>query len=158
MDPETKLTRIHVNGVKGNLKILVDPAIQEQVVVHGNKILMTMRENPQFTFTREELNYPFKKDGNEKLTIITIKANPLRKRAHIERESTHIVYQRPGYRPDIRAGAATKRLDIDSGQLADITTYDQYLKQAEKLDVRTGKFMEQYDELLNKINSGYFNR
>lgn len=148
MDPETKLTRIHIKGVKGNLKINIDPAIKEQLVVKDNKILMAMGENPNFTFVRENFYYPFEKEGSTKLTVITIKANPLRKRSQIEKESTHFVYQTPGARPEIRRGIATERLAIDKDQATDITTFAEYQNQSEKAEVRKGDTMKKYEEFI----------
>ncbi|MFA7685400.1 MAG: hypothetical protein WCX95_01210 [Candidatus Gracilibacteria bacterium] len=130
-DKASGLTRVEVPNARGNIKFLIDPSIKEQLVLRNGEIYLTIGDtHTDLIFNRQNFSYPYQYDGANTLGVITITSakSPLRTRAEIEKESPTIIYQRPGYRAEIRKGYLEEGLEIDNAQPS-ITTYEDFKKQ-----------------------------
>jgi|GEM_PF-7026259 len=139
---KTGLTRIDVNKRVGDVQFIIDPEIQEQLVVKNGATYITMTENPNLIITRENFFYPYAKEGAREVSIITIKKNPLRTRDQIQQESPLYVLQRKGdaqvggYTAQIEKGLSDEYLDMDKARrekMPMITSYEAYKAQKDKL-------------------------
>ncbi len=149
-DASTGLKRLSIGKVKGNLKILVDPKLKEQLVIKGNQILIDLGgETSNLIFTREEFMYPFKASGESQLTVITIKDNPYISRSAIERESVSIVYKRAGaeYRPDIVPGAGSE----GDKKSTTILNWEAYQAQVDKPASKKGISLEKHKQYFDTM-------
>ncbi|MDA1061077.1 MAG: hypothetical protein O3B47_04780, partial [bacterium] len=135
--PKDGLNRLNV-ATDGDLKLIVDPTLSGiKFTTKGNNILFSGGNEALsgLTITREDFVYTNKKQGAQKLTIITIKTNPRRTRQQVEQESPYLIYQRPGFRPEIRDGIAERGssnikfhelvTDAAKGRIETIKTPDQ---------------------------------
>lgn len=151
-DKKTKLTRIEVPSAHGNVKFLIDPEIKEQLILRNGEVYMSMGDNTDLIFQKEDFSYPYKYQGATTLSIITIKRNPTRTRDEIETESPTVIYQRPGYQAEIRKGKSS--ISISSGEetVPSIRTYEEYQsKDIDPSQLREAEKAEQMNQNYEKF-------
>jgi hypothetical protein len=102
----------------GLIKYIVDPKINDIVKINpSGGVTLATDSLSDLIITREDYHYPAPKLGATNHTYIVIKSNPMRSRQMIEEESTHLVVERSGYKPELVRGEAMIRTESYKGNV-----------------------------------------
>lgn len=125
---ENGLLRLVPQEAYGNIRVFIDPELNTDAILvpHGSQFFISAAASQKIYIKREDITYPFKKDGVTEDTVIIISANPHLTREVIETSSEWYAFRTPDTNWQIKPHHRTVSETEEHKRQTNITTIDGY--------------------------------